>query len=240
MNTRVAIIRLGNVTVRGLWFGLLFALSVAASAQGPVTVCIDPGHPTVEDQGTRGKRALELQVNWLIARQLRLALMKDGLRVVLTKREENMILSNRRRAEIATWAKANLLVRLHCDAGQGSGFTVYYPGAQGRAADGTIGPSKSVIASSKKAATLFHDEMAKSLAGSLSDLGLKTDAQSLVGSRQGALTGSIFSTVPTLLIEMCVLTNPKDENFILSKVGRAKMVTALEKGVLASLHRSLD
>jgi N-acetylmuramoyl-L-alanine amidase len=35
-----------------------------------------------------------------------------------------------------------------------------------------------------------------------------------VGARQGALTGSIFSQVPVVLIEMAVLTNPQDEAWI--------------------------
>ena len=61
--------------------------------------------------------------------------------------------------------------------------------------------------------------------------------QTAVGGRQGALTGSVFSKVPVLLVEMVVLTNAKDEAFILSKQGRALMVDALAKGVLAAVAK---
>lgn len=79
--------------------------------------------------------------------------------------------------------------------------------------------------------------MAKSLKGSLRDNGLKTDVQTAVGAKQGALTGSIFSQVPAVLVEMVVLTNRRDEAFILSKSGRAKMVEALTAGVLAAVKQ---
>jgi len=78
--------------------------------------------------------------------------------------------------------------------------------------------------------------MARSLEGKLPALGLKTDLQTAIGSKQGALTGSIFSHVPTILIEMVVLTNPHDENWILSKQGMSDMVEALDQGVRAALQ----
>jgi N-acetylmuramoyl-L-alanine amidase len=56
-----------------------------------------------------------------------------------------------------------------------------------------------------------------------------------VGSRHGALIGSIFSKVPVVLVEMVVLTNAKDEAFLLSAKGRSAMAEALAKGVLAAL-----
>jgi len=49
------------------------------------------------------------------------------------------------------------------------------------------------------------------------------------------LTGSIYSRVPVLLVEMCVITNLGDEAFISSERGRAKMVEALRAGIRASV-----
>src|SRR5262249_1266358 len=40
----------------------------------------------------------------------------------------------------------------------------------------------------------------------LRDNGVKGDEDTLIGGRQGALTGSIFSEEPTLLVEMVFLT----------------------------------
>jgi N-acetylmuramoyl-L-alanine amidase len=212
---------------------LLVAAPVLGAAQ---TICIDPGHPSEVGVGTKGKRATELQVAWEVAVALRDRLRRAGLATVLTKQGLNQKVLNRQRAEVANGCQATLMVRLHCDASAGSGFAVYYPSQPGKSA-GVTGPSADVIASSRAAATVFHSAMSARLRGQLRDNGLKTDLQTAVGARQGALTGSVFSKVPVLLVEMVVLTNPKDEAFITSKAGRAKMVEALADGVLAAVRR---
>ncbi|AIE86350.1 N-acetylmuramoyl-L-alanine amidase domain protein [Fimbriimonas ginsengisoli Gsoil 348] len=211
----------------------LLGLASVASAQ---TVCIDPGHPSEVGIGTQGKRSTEVGIAWQIAKALQMRLRREGIDVLLTKQSQREKVTNRRRAEIANAAHAALMIRLHCDASNGSGFAVYYPAKPGTTA-GVTGPSQEVIEASKRAGGLVHSAMAKSLKGSVRDNGLKTDAQTAVGAKQGALTGSIFSQVPAVLVEMVVLTNRKDEAFILSKSGRAKMVEALAAGVLAAVKQ---
>ena len=74
------------------------------------------------------------------------------------------------------------------------------------------------------------------LKGSLKDRGVRTDAQTSVGARNGgALTGSIYSKVPVLLVEMCVLTKPSDEKFIRTDAGQKKMAEALFAGINAAV-----
>lgn len=199
-------------------------------------VCIDPGHPSEVGRGTSGRRSTEIGVAWGIAQDLQQRLEKRGFKVVMTKAKPQQMVRNRARAEIANRAHADLVVRLHCDAGSGSGFAVYYPSQSGTV-NGTTGPSKAVILVSRTAATAFHRAMSATLKGSLPDNGLKTDLQTAVGAKQGALTGSIFSQAPVLLVEMVVLPNPTDEDFILSASGHRKMCDALENGVLAVIHR---
>lgn len=211
----------------------LLALAAATMAQ---TVCIDPGHPSEVGSGTRGKKLTEVAVAWEVAKDLEARLRKEGIKVVLTKSSERQVVRNKRRAEVANEAKADLMVRLHCDASSGSGFAVYYPSQAGKV-DGVTGPSENVIRLSKDCAARFHAAMADALRGKLPDEGLKTDLQTAIGSKQGALTGSIYSHVPALLVEMVVLTNPKDEAFLVSRSGRAAMVDALTKGVLAALGK---
>src|SRR5262249_3636458 len=130
---------------------------------------------------------------------------------------------------------AELLLRLHCDSGSGSGFAVYYPDRQGKSGK-VRGPSQSVIEKSTEAGRLVHDAMAESLKGSLADRGLLPDTKTLVGKEQGALTGSIHSKVPVVLVEMCDLSEPKDEEFMKSEDGRKKMSTALAAGVAAVIR----
>jgi N-acetylmuramoyl-L-alanine amidase len=52
-----------------------------------------------------------------------------------------------------------------------------------------------------------------------------------VGSRQGALTGSIFSEVPVVTVEMVVLSNAHDARFITSARGERRMAEAIAAGI---------
>lgn len=211
---------------------MTIAALVAFSA--PATICIDPGHPSEVGRGTSGKKTTELEVAWQIGTELRTVLQKRGYRVVFTKKRIDQLVKNRERAEVANRARADLMVRLHCDGAAGSGFTVYYPSKQGHAR-GIRGPSSQVIRASGHAAGRFHAAMAKVLKGKLRDNGVKGDEKTVVGARQGALTGSISSKVPVLLVEMVVLTNPRDEALITSPSGRKAMVAGLAAGVDAAL-----
>lgn len=214
------------------WLVLLLGLAVG-SVWGQ-TICIDPGHPSEVGSGTRGKKLTEIKVAWLVAKDLAASLRAHGLTVVLTKATENQKVLNRNRAETANLARVALMIRLHCDAGSGTGYAVYYPSTAGTV-DKVTGPAKSVLFASRVAATKLHSAMAVSLRGKLTDQGLKTDHETAVGAKQGALTGSIYSKVPVVLVEMVVLTNPKDEAFIASQSGRKSMADALTKGVLAAI-----
>ena len=187
--------------------------------------------------GTHGKRATEVGVDWVVGAALKARLEKEGLKVVMTKQSQPEVVKNRRRAEIANEAHADLMIRLHCDASNGSGYTVYYPAKAGTV-KGFTGPSEDVMQSSGVAAKRVLAAMRGVLDGHLHADPLKTDAQTFIGGKQGgALTGSIFSKVPVVLVEMVVLTNPKDEAFITSKEGQSLMVEALAKGVLAALGK---
>jgi N-acetylmuramoyl-L-alanine amidase len=81
----------------------------------------------------------------------------------------------------------------------------------------------------------FHEALARSLAGKLPSNGLKGDQATFVGSRHGALIGSIYSKVPVVLVEMVVLTNRKDETFLSSPEGQNAMADALAQATLAAL-----
>jgi N-acetylmuramoyl-L-alanine amidase len=100
---------------------------------------------------------------------------------------------------------------------------------------GKTGPSEAVIKVSTEFGKLFHAELAKHLSKHLKDNGLLGDIRTAVGARQGALTGSIFSEVPVVLVEMCCLANTKDEEFMASAMGREKMAEALFKAIKAAL-----
>ncbi len=217
--------------------GMLLIASAGASPVGPAVptvVCIDPGHPSEVGSGTSGRGISEISAAWMVALRLRTLLQSQGLRVVLTKTSERQFVKNRDRALIANLAHADYMVRLHCDANAGSGIASYAPDRQG-VSGGRRGPSADVIRESQRMARLFHHSMVAALGGSIADRGLHSDMSTKVGASQGALTGSIYSEVPVVLIEMCVLTNRSDEAFIQSERGQAKLAQALDRGILAAL-----
>lgn len=200
------------------------------------TICIDPGHPSETSPGTKGRLITENRANWLVALKLKALLEQMGARVVMTKSSENEMVTNRRRAEIANAANADLMIRLHCDAAPSPGLAVFYPDRQGTTA-GVTGPSQSVRERSRRAAQAFYPAVMAALQGEIRGRGIKGDSATYVGGRQGALTGSIFSQVPVLTVEMVVLTIPSDEAFIAAERGQNMMAAALAKGIAAAVAK---
>ena len=196
-------------------------------------VCIDPGHPSEVASGRDEQNGTnETAVAWAVAVRLRESLEARGYEVVMTKSSEDELVRNRDRAEFANRAGADLLLRLHCDASNSRGFAVYYPDRQGTAKDGTVGPAPPVIEGSRRAARTVHAGLARGLAGALQDNGVRTDWQTKVGREQGgALTGSIFSRVPVVTIEMVVLSDPSDAEFIKTEAGQRRMAESIAEGV---------
>ena len=192
-------------------------------------VCIDPGHPSEVASGKNVQNGTsEAAVDWAVAAKLREALEARGYEVVMTKAAEDELVRNKDRALVANRANAALMIRLHCDASAERGFAVYYPDRPGRAKDGTTGPARDVIEESRRAAEAVHS----GLAGALSDNGVRTDYQTKVGRDQGgALTGSIFSEVPVVTVEMVVLSQASDADFIKTDEGQRRMADALAEGV---------
>jgi N-acetylmuramoyl-L-alanine amidase len=206
---------------------------LAALQTGPVIV-IDPGHPSETSGGDVVQNGTtEVHIAWVVADQLARRLRADGYTVVLTKSAEREYVRNRARAAIANRAGAALMVRLHCDASPDSGYAIYYPNRTGTV-EGRTGPTAAVMAASRVAAESLHAGMTGL---PLHDGGVRGDDQTFVGSRQGALTGSVFSDVPVVLIEMVVLRHAADAEFIKSMDGQAMMVRAIADGIERAVTR---
>jgi N-acetylmuramoyl-L-alanine amidase len=84
---------------------------------------------------------------------------------------------------------------------------------------------------SAAAAESLHVSMARILNGRLKDGGVRGDSRTAVGEQQGALTGSIFSEVPVVLIEMVTLSNAHDAAFIRDPRGESLMAQAIANGI---------
>lgn len=210
---------------------LLASCTTPVREDAGAVIAIDPGHPSEVSSGAEVQNGTtEVHSAWVVALALRDLLQARGYTVVMTKSRENEMVRNVARAEIGNRARAHLMVRLHCDASADSGFALYYPDRQGTA-EGRTGPSAIVMRRSEDAARAMHAAMARVLAGRLKDGGVRGDSRTLVGSRQGALTGSVHSEVPVVLVEMVTLSNARDAAFIRSETGRSLMARALAEGV---------
>lgn len=217
--------------VSTLALGAALAALGARSAPPPPVICIDPGHPSEVSAGDEAINGItEVHANWLVAMELREELSQMGYVVCMTKQREDTLVRNRDRAEIANRSRAALLVRLHCDVGRDSGFAIYYPDRVGTA-EGRTGPSEEVMTASKRAATWIHSAMAPMLDGRLHDGGVLGDSKTFVGSKQGALTGSVFADVPVVTIEMVVLSHSSDAAYIRSPEGTASIARAIATGI---------
>lgn len=212
----------------------LICLSALALVQSKPVICLDPGHPSENGVGARGKSITELQLVWNVAVLAKPLLEREGYKVVLTKQSRDEKVTNRRRAEIGNKSRAALMVRLHADAGSHSGFASFYPDRQGKVGTKT-GPARGVIDASKRLGPVFHAAAAEALKGDLKNLGAKSDTKTLIGGKQGALTGSIYSEVPVVLVELCVLQNAHDNKFAASKAGQEKFAKAIVSGVKAAI-----
>ncbi len=202
------------------------------------TVCIDPGHPSEVNSGNAVQNGTtETHIDWAVAKKLQKALISKGFRVVMTKNHESQLVRNRSRAQIANHAKASLMVRLHCDTGNDRGFAVYYPDRTGTIS-GVTGPDENIRLQSRKAAENLAEEMKKELGGDLKSGGVRGDSKTFVGGKQGALTGSVFSKVPIVTIEMVTLSRYSDAIFIKSEAGQNKMAQAIANGIESFLKLS--
>lgn len=209
---------------------IFVAAKTSLAAPSPI-VCIDPGHPSETSSGATANGLSENRLNWQVALSLQKRLKSLGIRTVMTKTRENQMVTNRQRAEIANRAGAALFIRLHCDEGGGRGFAWYYPDRAGRKL-GVTGPPRNVQIASREAAYVLNESMTPILRGSLQANPVKTDADTYIGGRQGGvLTGSIFSRVPTALLEMCFINQRNDARFIASVAGREKMSLAIATGI---------
>lgn len=196
-------------------------------------VCIDPGHPSENNDGRELLNGLrEVDVNWAVAQALRALLEENGYTVVLTKSSLQESVTNKRRAEIANEASADLMLRLHADSEGPSGYIIYFPRRQGTV-KGVTGPSLAMIEASERAAKAFHRGLKAELGDELKNNGIRGDEQTFIGAKQGALTGSIHSKVPTILVEMVNLAKPADAKWIKEPANQQLFAQALLAGVAA-------
>lgn len=201
-------------------------------------VCIDPGH---QEHGMRQKepvgpgssvmkakltsgtygpwsRKNEYEVNLEVGLLLRDELSKRGYRVVMTRTTNQVTLSNRDRAEIATNAHADVFLRLHCNGvenGSGvRGVLAYVPSVRNPYL------TERVRNESRRLGTILARNQAAAT------------GQKILSNIDGDdMTGINWATMPVSIIEMGFMSNPSEDRNLGNPEFQQKIAAGLANGV---------
>lgn len=177
--------------------------------------------PRVEG-GTRGvvTHVPESRINLEVALRLQAALESRGVKVIMVRTTQAVDIPNSKRAEMANAAHAALFIRLHCDgAGSASthGFLMLRPGA-----NQWTGP----IVAASKAAAADVDQSVLAATGAF-DRGTQA---------RNDLSGFNWSKVPTILVEMGVMTNPAEDRKLSSGSYQQLLADGMANGIARYLR----
>lgn len=197
---------------------------------------IDPGHQMVGNSsleaigpGAKVKKAKvaggttglytkvpEYKLTLSIAKKLKKELLNRGYDVVITRTKNDVDISNKERAEKINKAKADICIRLHADGSNStsvSGASVLYPSKENKYC------SKISTKSKKLAESVIKAYCTKT--------GMKNRGKIV----RDDLTGTNWSKVPVIVLEMGFMTNKQDDIYMQTKKGQDKMVQGIANGV---------
>jgi N-acetylmuramoyl-L-alanine amidase len=220
----------------GAW---LMPVSGTLAASNPVngyTICIDPGHqrygnneqepigpgaketkPKVSS-GTTGvaTRKPEYVLNLEVSLLIRDKLEEMGYRVVMTRDDHDVDLSNRDRAEIANEAKADLFLRIHADgdaSNRAQGISIQVPSRDNSYTEG-------IAAESKQIGEYVLEDMLS-----------YTEAKSRGLQAREDLSGFNWVQVPSILVEMGFMSNPDEDRKMSTPDYQDKLASGMSNGI---------
>jgi len=215
------------------------------------TIVIDPGHGGVDGGALGVNGTNEKDITLLFSRELKETLEESGQYKVLLTRENDAFLRLDDRVAFARDAKANLFISIHADTIRFKGVrgaTVYTVSDEASDAEAAaLAARENVVdqiagfevpASSKEVADVLVDLVRRETHGYSIAF-----ARSLVEGLRGA-TGMINNPhrhagfrvlrapdVPSVLVELGYLSNPKDEKQLLSAAWREKVVDSVVQAI---------
>ena len=182
---------------------------------------MDPDKKAKKYKVTGGTRGVatgvpEYKLNLVIAKKLKKELIRRGYRVYMVRTKNHVNISNKKRAKRVNKRKADVYIRLHADAAGRSahGASVLCKSKHNSHA------TKKIIRKSKRLSKLV-----------LSSYCRKTGAKKRGISYRNDLTGSNWSKVPTTLIEMGFMTNPREDRKMQKPKYQKKMVKGIANGI---------
>jgi N-acetylmuramoyl-L-alanine amidase len=214
---------------------------IVAAAAAAALVCLDPGHGTPPAIGRQlepigpgshvrkikdgGGASGEAAVALAIARRTRALLLRDGLRVAMTRDGPTFRYDdggNVARARFCNERHAALMLRIHADGSPNpasNGVSTLYPALR-------RGWTDDVYAASLRAARVVQRALVR--ATGARDLGLVPRSD---------LTGFNWADVPAILVESGFMTNPRERRLLRSPAYQQRVARGLATGVLAFLDR---
>lgn len=201
------------------------------------TICIDAGHqrygnnaleaigpgssirkPKVTS-GTEGKytHKAESEVNLETAKKLKSILISRGYKVVMVRESQDVNISNIQRAEIANKSNADLAIRIHCDGSGNSalhGYFILTPSSSNKFL------SSSIVNSSLRLTKCLLPAIQKT-----------TGATNRGVSYRDDLTGTNWSKVPTVLVEMGEMSNKQEDYALSTPAYQEKMALGMANGI---------
>ena len=220
-------------------------LSLATSEPLPpltgLVIGIDPGHQQTPDDvresvspgseetkprcaaGTRGivSNVYEYEVNLSVALKLKALLEAQGAKVVLTRSENDVQISNRERAQIFNRYEVDLAIRLHCNGTDDASVRGAF----------MLVPSKSC--------TAFYAENVQAATSVIEHYcavtGLSTRKNKAITYRSDQ-TGFNWCNRPIICIEMGHLSNETEDLLLTNPAFQDKMAVGICDGILAYFH----
>jgi len=182
------------------------------------TVVIDPGHGGYDNGASSADgRIVEKDFDLKIAIKVKDVLEANGVQVVMTRINDDISWPAdngkdlQARLDIATKENADLMVSIHCNVSDEDIYNV-------------SGSEVYANAEQKKSTAL-----AKSIVAELDQL--RPDMPSR-GVKTAVLHLTLFNKVPTVIVEMGFVSNPKDVDYLINNDTQSKMVNAIANGII--------
>ncbi|WP_375265119.1 N-acetylmuramoyl-L-alanine amidase [Planktotalea sp.] len=229
--------------------------TVSSSDDKALTIVLDPGHGGI-DPGAVSAGITEADLMFVLAQEVRDALLRSGdVNVVLTRQGEEFV-SLERRVKIARAAEADLFVSFHADAlasGKANGATVYTLSEEASdAASAALaerhnradllagvdlsGQNDEIAAILMDLARLENKPRSEALARGII-LGINTEVGHTYKRPIQSAGFSVLKApdIPSVLIEVGFLSSKDDLTKLTDPIWRMKMVVGIHNGIQAWL-----
>lgn len=226
--------RVGKVTITAKAGSLSAKINV--TIKGKQLIAIDPGHQSRGNSnkeavgpgskttkakvasGTSGvsTRVPEYKLTLAVSLKLREELLKRGYDVVMTRDKNDVNISNKDRALLANKSGADICIRIHADGSSNrsvTGATTLYPSSRN--------PYVSNLSKASK-------RLANAVLTSYCE---KTGIKNRGIVKRDDLTGTNWSKIPVIVLEMGFMSNPSQDKQMQDKSFQTKMVTGICNGI---------